>query len=157
NAIIDDVRTPSDNAALARIETRIETAVTEARHDLNEDNAKLIKQLDARQMAEARDTLVHIDVLRDLFTQRIDSVRADMLTQVFASTTQVISRQRQTIVISGVVTFLAAIIGLGFAWLVSSGITRPVRLLLAGTREVEAGRFDRPISVSTQDEIGQLA
>jgi adenylate cyclase len=157
NAIIDDVRTPSDNAALARIETRIETAVTEARHDLGEDNAKLIRQLDAGQMAGARDTLVHIDVLRDVFTQRIDSVRADMLTQVFASTTQVINRQRHAIIISGVVTLLAAIIGLGFAWLVSSGITRPVRLLLAGTREVEAGRFDRPISVSTQDEIGQLA
>jgi class 3 adenylate cyclase len=157
NAIIDDVRTPSDNATLARIETRIETAVSEARHDLDEDHAKLVKQLDARQMAEARYTLFHIDMLRDQFSQRIDAVRADMLTQVFASTTQVISRQRQAIVISGVVTLLAAIIGLGFAWLVSSGITRPVRLLLAGTREVEAGRFDQPISVSTQDEIGQLA
>jgi class 3 adenylate cyclase len=29
--------------------------------------------------------------------------------------------------------------------------------LLAGTREVEAGRFDKTISVSTQDEIGELA
>jgi adenylate cyclase len=157
NAIIDDVRTQSDNAELARIETKIETAVSEARHDLDEDNAKLVKQLDAKQMAQARDTLAHIDTLRDLFIQRIDAVRAEMLTQVFASTAQVISRQRQAIIISGVVTFLAAIIGLGFAWLVSSGITRPVRLLLAGTREVEAGRFDQPISVSTQDEIGQLA
>jgi adenylate cyclase len=157
NAIIDDVRTPSDNAALARIETRIETAVSEARHDLDEDNAKLVKQLDAKQMAEARDTLVHIDMLRDQFTQRIDGVRADMLIQVFASTTQVISRQRHAIIISGIVTLLAAIVGLAFAMLVSSGITRPVRLLLAGTREVEAGRFDHTISVSTQDEIGELA
>lgn len=54
-------------------------------------------------------------------------------------------------------TALAAIVGLAFALLVSSGITRPVRLLLAGTREVEAGRFDKPITVSTQDEIGELA
>jgi adenylate cyclase len=44
-----------------------------------------------------------------------------------------------------------------FALMVSSGITRPVRLLLAGTREVEAGRFDKTINVSTQDEIGELA
>src|SRR6516164_1261916 len=54
NAIIDDVRTQSDNAELARIETKIETAVSEARHDLDEDNAKLVKQLDAKQMAQAR-------------------------------------------------------------------------------------------------------
>ena len=55
------------------------------------------------------------------------------------------------------VTLLAAVLGFAFALLVSSGITRPVRLLLAGTREVEAGRFDKTITVSTQDEIGELA
>ncbi|MBR0716173.1 adenylate/guanylate cyclase domain-containing protein [Bradyrhizobium liaoningense] len=157
NAIIDDVNTPSDNAALARIETRIETAVTELRRELDADHARLLKQLDARDMTEARNTLTHIDLLRDQFTQKIDLVRADMLAQVFASTSQVIRHQKQAIIISGIVTLLAAIIGLAFALLVSSGITRPVRLLLAGTREVEAGRFDQPISVSTQDEIGELA
>ncbi|RZM99485.1 adenylate/guanylate cyclase domain-containing protein [Bradyrhizobium genosp. SA-3] len=157
NAIINDPRTPSDNAALARIELRIETAVTELRRDLTEDHAKLVKQVDARQMAEARGTLEHIDVLRDQFNQKIDAIRADMLTQVFFSTSQVISHQHQAIIVSGIVTLLAAIVGFAFALLVSSGITRPVRLLLAGTREVEAGRFDKPITVSTQDEIGELA
>ncbi|MGL3109389.1 adenylate/guanylate cyclase domain-containing protein [Bradyrhizobium sp. BR 1432] len=157
NAIINDPRTPSDNAALARIELRIETAVTELRRDLTEDHAKLAKQVDARQMAEARGTLEHIDVLRDQFNQKIDAIRADMLTQVFFSTSQVISHQHQAIIVSGIVTLLAAIVGFAFALLVSSGITRPVRLLLAGTREVEAGRFDKPITVSTQDEIGELA
>ena len=157
NAIIDDTRTLSDNAALARIETRIETAVAELRRDLNEDHAKLIKQVDGKQMTEARGTLEHLDLLRDQFNQKIDAVRADMLKQVFASTSQVIGRQRQAIIISGIVTLLAAIVGFAFALLVSSGITRPVRLLLAGTREVEAGRFDKTINVSTQDEIGELA
>lgn len=157
NAIIEDPRTPSDNAALARIEIRIETAVTELRRDLNEDHAKLLKQVDAKQMAEARGTLEHIDALRDQFNRKVDAIRADMLAQVFFSTSQVISRQHQAIIISGVVTLLAAIVGFAFALLVSSGITRPVRLLLAGTREVEAGRFDKPITVSTQDEIGELA
>ncbi|MCK1419566.1 adenylate/guanylate cyclase domain-containing protein [Bradyrhizobium sp. 180] len=157
NAIIDDPRTPSDYAALARIELRIETAVTELRRDLDEDHGKLVKQVDAKQMAEARGTLEHIDALRDQFNQKIDAIRTDMLAQVFFSTSQVISRQHQTIIVSGVVTLLAAIVGFAFALLVSSGITRPVRLLLAGTREVEAGRFDKPITVSTQDEIGELA
>ncbi|WP_275196960.1 adenylate/guanylate cyclase domain-containing protein [Bradyrhizobium sp. CSA207] len=157
NAIIDDPRTPSDNAALARIEIRIETAVTDLRRDLDEDHARLLKQVDARQMAEARGTLEHIDALRDQFNQKIDAIRGDMLTQVFFSTAQVIGHQRQAMIISGIVTMLAAIVGFVFALLVSSGITRPVRLLLAGTREVEAGRFDKAITVSTQDEIGELA
>ncbi|OAF15036.1 adenylate/guanylate cyclase domain-containing protein [Bradyrhizobium neotropicale] len=157
NAIIDDPRTPSDNATLARIETRIETAVTELRRDMNEDHAKLLKQVDAKQAAEARSTLEHLDAIRDQFNQKIDVIRADMLKQVYASTSQVIRHQHQAIIISGVVTVLAAVVGFTFALLVSSGITRPVRLLLAGTREVEAGRFDKPITVSTQDEIGELA
>lgn len=157
NAIIDDTRTPSDNAGLARIETRIETAITELRQGMNEDHAKLLKQVDAKQTAEARGTLEHLDVIRDQFNQKIDAIRADMLKQVFASTGTVISRQRQAIIISGLVTILAAIVGFVFALMVSSGITRPVRLLLAGTREVEAGRFDKTITVSTKDEIGELA
>ncbi|MGY4624331.1 adenylate/guanylate cyclase domain-containing protein [Bradyrhizobium sp. USDA 4486] len=157
NAIIDDTRTPSDNAALARIETRIETAVSELRRDQDADHARLLKQIEAQQMAEARTTLEHIDALRDQFNQKIDAIRADMLKQVFAATSTVIGHQHQAIIVSGIVTLLAAIVGFVFALLVSSGITRPVRLLLAGTREVEAGRFDRPITVSTRDEIGELA
>ncbi len=157
NAIIDDTRTPSDNAALARIDARIETAVSNLRQDMNEDHAKLVKQVDAKQMAEARGTLEHIDAIRDQFNQKIDAIRADMLKQVFVSTSQVIGRQHQAIIISGIVTVLAAVVGFAFALMVSSGITRPVRLLLAGTREVEAGRFDKTITVSTQDEIGELA
>src|SRR6516162_3955633 len=44
-----------------------------------------------------------------------------------------------------------------FAILGSGGITRPVRLLLEGTREVEAGHLERSIEVITHDEIGQLS
>jgi class 3 adenylate cyclase len=157
NAIIDDESTPSDNAALARIETRIENAVKELRRELDDEDAKLLRLLDAKDFAATREVLVHVDALRDLFTQRIDAIRADMLSQVFVSTAQVIRHQRQAIIVSGIVTILAAIVGLAFAIMVSTGITRPVRLLLAGTREVEAGRFDKTISVSTQDEIGELA
>lgn len=157
NAIIDDPRTYSDNAALARLDVRIESAVTELRRNLDEGNAKLLKQVEAKEMAEARRTLEQLDALRDAFNRKVDAIRADMLTQVFFSTSQVISRQYQAIIVSGVVTLLAAIVGFAFALLVSSGITRPVRLLLAGTREVEAGRFDKPIAVSTRDEIGELA
>jgi class 3 adenylate cyclase len=157
NAIIEDESTPSDNAALGRIDAKIESALNELRRELIEEDAKLLRQLEAKDFAAARETLTHVDALRDLFTQRIDAIRADMQSQVFASTATVIRHQKQAIVISGVVTALAAIVGLAFALLVSSGITRPVRLLLAGTREVEAGRFDHTISVSTQDEIGELA
>jgi class 3 adenylate cyclase len=156
NSIIDDVMTPSDNAALARIDDRIDNALTETRKQLGDESARLLRLLDAKNFAEARQSMERVDTLRDDFTQKIDAIRADMLKQVYASSSVVIRHQRQAMMISAAVTALAALIGLGFAVIVASGITRPVRQLLEGTREVEAGRLDRSISVSTADEIGQL-
>ncbi len=103
--------------------------MVELRRELEVEHAKLLKQIEAGQLDAARDTLTRVDALRDIFTQRIDTIRADMLTQVFASTTTVIRNQRQAILISAIVTGLAAVVGMVFALMVSSGITRPVRLL----------------------------
>ena len=86
----------------------------------------------------------------------IDSIRADMISQVRADAEVTTRDQRRTIAISAVLTGLAAILGLTFSMFVSSGITRPVRRLLDGTRAVEAGKLDGSIDITTQDEIGQL-
>ena len=59
--------------------------------------------------------------------------------------------------ISAVATSLAAVIGLIFANLVSGGIIRSIRQLLAGTRAVEAGNLDQTIDIKTRDEIGELS
>ncbi len=156
-SIINDVSTPSDNVALAHLDSRIEDAVGDLRRHLKEDNARILAALDAKDFAEVRRSLARADELRDEFNQKIDAIRADMFGQVFASASTVIGRQLQAIVITVIVTALAAILGILFAVLVSGGITRPVRLLLEGTRDVEAGNLDRSITVTTQDEIGQLS
>ena len=94
--------------------------------------------------------------MRHEFNLRIDQIRAGMLAQVHASAATVMVDQQRAIWITVIVTAIAAILGLLFAGLVGTGITRPVRLLLQGTREVEAGQLDRSIDVVTSDEIGQL-
>jgi class 3 adenylate cyclase len=157
NSIIEDVSTPSDNAALARLDDRIETALADYRNHLNVEDAQLLKQLNAQDFAEVRRTLAGADALREEFNAKVNEIRSDMLAQVYASASTVISNQWRTILISAIVTTLAAILGLLFAIIVSGGITRPVTQLLASTREVEAGRLDGSISVTTRDEIGQLA
>jgi adenylate cyclase len=156
-AIIEDVTTPSDNAALARIESRIDTATSDLRRHLNDETAQMLPLLDARDFVEARRALARVDTLRDEFDQKIDTIRADMLAQVHASAATVMRNQQRAILVSAIVTALAAILGLIFAILVSDGITRPVRRLLEGTRAVEAGRLDGSIDVTTRDEIGQLS
>jgi adenylate cyclase len=156
-AIIEDTSTPSDNAALGRLDDRIENAINDLRQRLDAQNARLLQQLDAHNFEEARRTLTETDTLRQEFNQKIDGVRADMLKQVNASAAAVIGQQRQAIWISAVVTAIAAVLGFVFAMMVGSGITQPVLRLLEGTREVEAGRLDQSIVVTTGDEIGQLS
>ena len=156
-AIIDDTSTPSDNAGLARLDDRIETAISDLRGRLDEQGETLLKQLDARNFDGAKSTLVSADALRAEFDRKIDGIRTDMLNQVRASATTVIREQRQAIWMSAIMTGIAAVLGFLFAMMVGSGITGPVLRLLEGTREVEAGRLDRSISVTTRDEIGQLS
>src|ERR1700733_7634416 len=156
-AIIDDTSTPSDNAALGRLDDRIETAISDLRERLDEQGATLLKQFDARKFDEAKSTIVRADALRAEFDRKIEGIRADMMSQVFASAATVMHEQRQAIWISAGVTGIAAVLGFVFAMMVGSGITGPVLRLLEGTREVEAGRLDRSIDVTTRDEIGQLS
>jgi adenylate cyclase len=156
NAIIDDTSTESDNARLGRIDDRIENANSDLRRYLAEENQRLIPLLEARNFVEVRARLAHIDTLRDEFNQKVDEIRRDMLAQVRTDALVTMRDQQKIIVVSAIVTALAAIVGLMFALFVSTGITKPVRRLLDGTRAVEAGRLDGSIDVTTRDEIGQL-
>jgi len=156
NSIIDDTSTPSDNAALGRIDDKIDNTINDVGKRLNHRSEGVLRALEQKDAAGLKEALAHADARDDEFTERIDSIRNEMFKQVFASSAVVIRNQRQTMLISAILTALAATIGLGFALLVSGGISRPVRQLLEGTRDIEAGRLDRPIAVRTSDEIGEL-
>ncbi|MEH2577365.1 class 3 adenylate cyclase [Bradyrhizobium sp. AZCC 1577] len=155
-AIIEDPTTVSDDAKLGRIENRIETITSDLRRYLDEEHRRIWPQLDSGNMPEVRASLVRTDALRDEFNRKIEEIRHDMLEQVRSDAAVTMRDQQRAIVISAIVTMLAAILGLTFAFFVSIGITRPVRRLLDGTRAVEAGRLDGSIDVTTRDEIGQL-
>ncbi len=157
NAIIDDTSTPSDNAALARIDSRIDSLMSESRRRLKDETAELLVGLEARDFAAVRRSLTRADSLRDELDEKIEALRAEMTKVSHGAIATIRSEQTQAVLISAMVTALAAIIGLIFANLVSGGIIRSVRQLLEGTRAVEAGQLDQSIDVRTGDEIGQLA
>jgi adenylate cyclase len=156
NMIIDDVSTDSDNAKLGRIDDRIETVNNDLRRYLGEEHKRLLSFLEAGNLPEVKASLARAEALRDEFNQKVDEVRTDMLAQVRADAALTTRDQQRSILISVILTALAAILGLLFSFFVSTGIARPVRRLLEGTRAVEAGRLDGAIDVTTRDEIGQL-
>ena len=157
NAIIDDTSTPSDNVALARLDSRIDGLMNESRRYLRQESGQLLADLDAGDFAAVRRGLARVDALRDELDEKVESVRKDMQTVSYGAIATIRSEQTQAVLISAAVTLLSAIVGLIFANLVSGGIIRSVRQLLEGTRAVEAGQLDRSIDVTTGDEIGQLA
>jgi class 3 adenylate cyclase len=156
NAIIDDTSTDSDNARLGRIDDRIENITNDLRRYLSEENKRLMPLIDAGNTAEVRGSLTRADALRDEFNKKVEEIRSEMMAQVRADATVTMRDQQRAILISLILTVLAAVLGLVFAIAVATGITRPVRRLLDGTRAVEAGRLDWAIDVTTKDEIGQL-
>jgi class 3 adenylate cyclase len=156
NAIIEDVSTDSDNARLGRIDDRIETVDNDLRRYLSEESKRMLPLLEAGNFPEARASLARADALGDEFNQKVEEIRKDMMAQVRSDAMVTMRDQQTAIIVSATVTTLAAILGLMFALFVSTGITRPVRRLLDGTRAVEAGRLDESIDVTTRDEIGQL-
>jgi len=157
SAVIADTSTPSDNTVLARIDSRIDSLVSEFRHHLRQESAEMITALEARDFAAVRRSLARTDALRDEFDEKVETVRADMLKVSYGAIAIIRSEQTQAVLTSAIVTALAAIVGLIFANFVSGGIIRSVRQLLDGTRAVEAGHLDQSIDVRTADEIGQLA
>ncbi|MGY4425112.1 hypothetical protein ACVWY2_007561 [Bradyrhizobium sp. JR6.1] len=48
SAVIDDTSTPSDNTALARIDSRIDSLVGEFRHHLRQESGELLAALDCK-------------------------------------------------------------------------------------------------------------
>ena len=157
NEIIADTATDSDNAALARIEGRIDSVNKDVRRYLNSESDQLLRALEAKNSAEIVRALARIDTLRTDLNDKLENIRMDMMAQVRSDSQITLHNQRQTIIISAILTLLAAILGLAFSFVISSGITRPVRKLLDGTLAVEAGQLDGSIDVTTRDEIGQLS
>ena len=146
----------SDATALARLESRVDTAMADTRRELNVEIERLLAAIDAGDAEETAEGLSRVDALRDDLDRKLDSTRADMLALLKADGAETIKTQRQVMLIAAVLTGLAAALGLVFAALVSSGITRPVRRLLEGTRAVEAGNLNETLNVTSEDEIGHL-
>ena len=156
NGLIEKGETLGDETALARLDSRIDTAMADTRRELNAEIERLLAALDGGDAKATADSLERVDALRDDLNQKLDAVRADMLALVKTDAAKTVQKQRQAMVIAAVLTALAAALGLVFAVLVSGGMTRPVRRLLEGTRAIEAGHLDETLPVTSQDEIGHL-
>lgn len=156
NGLIQKGVTFADPTALARLDTRLETALNVSRRHLNTEIERMLPLIETGDTKAIDDGLARVDALRNELNQSLDSIRADMFALLRTEADRTRQKQSQVTIIAAVLTALAAIMGLVFSMLVSAGMTRPVRKLLEGARAVEAGHLEEKLVVTTQDEIGQL-
>jgi class 3 adenylate cyclase len=145
-----------DASTLSQFETRVDAINDDSRRLLNAENQRLLAVLDTGDKKALAEEMERVDELRDELNRKLDSVRADMLALLRRDANMTVQKQHQVMLISVVLTALAAILGLVFAGLVSAGVTRPVRRLLEGARAVEAGDLDGTLVATSRDEIGHL-
>jgi adenylate cyclase len=156
HSLIDKGPAFGDVTALSQFEARIDAINDDTRRRLNAENERLLKVLDNGDRKALAEEMERIDELRDELNGKLDSARADMLALVRRDANMTVHKQRQVMLISIILTVLAATLGLVFAFIVSAGVTRPVRRLLEGAKAVEAGDLNGMLVATSHDEIGHL-
>jgi class 3 adenylate cyclase len=146
----------SDTIALTRVETLLDTILTDDRRYLAAETKRLLSSLDSGNSEEIAAGLERVEGLRDELSRKMSAIRSQMLTLVQASTATTLRKQRELMMVATALTALATILGLAVSLLVSAGMMRPVRRLLEGARAVEAGHLDQTLLVTSKDEIGLL-
>jgi len=156
--IATEIANPSpfaDVVALARLDTRLEL-LQNARSAHGLEVKALLASLAGGDATQAAEALKRIDAIRDELNRQLEEVRTQMRQLMLDAARRTRVEQNRVVVISIVVTVLAAIIGIALAGVMTIALLRPVKRLLAGTRAVEAGAFDIDIPVTSSDEIGRL-
>lgn len=92
---------------------------------------------------------------RDLL-EVLDGFRSTLQRYTRTSIEESASHESQVLQLNLLITVGAAVSGLLFASLVTTGLMRPIRRLVVGTRAVEQGRLDTEVPVTSRDEIGTL-
>ena len=143
-------------STLSQFESRIDAINDDTRRRLDAETRRLLVALDSGDEKALDEELERVDELRDELNRKLESIRADMAAMLRRDSSMTVDKQQQVMLISILLTVLAAVLGLVFAALVSTGVTRPVRRLLEGARAVEAGNLQGTIVATSRDEIGHL-
>jgi class 3 adenylate cyclase len=156
NGLIDKGTSTQNAIGLARLDGRIDALQNETNEAINRENAALISALEAGNLSVVDAVVGRIEKLRDDLDGKLDAARDGMAQILVANTAEVRSNQHRVILVSALLTFLSAVLGIVFSLLVSHRLTEPVRRLLEGARSVAAGRLDAKLPVQSNDEIGRL-
>jgi class 3 adenylate cyclase len=159
------LRLIAEGAAAATIEadrlefSQVEPAfrTVEREHQDYEDlAARTIAALDSGQRPS-------YDTLRELLAREetellraLDELRGTLQAFTRTSIQEATDHEARILWLNVLITVIAAVSGLLFASLVTTGMMRPIRRLVQGTQAIEQGNLDTSVPITSRDEIGAL-
>jgi len=122
---------------------------------LKSGNAALaaIESGDPRRAAASMAAFSQFDAV---FGQELANVRQALESLTLSSITETKQHELDILRLNGILFGAATVIGLGLFLVLTHRLQRSLAELLAGTREVETGRLDVAVPVTSRDEIGRL-
>jgi len=158
NLIQSEIANPAsfgDKLGLTRLDTEIECL--QRRHSEYETAlAALIGTVEQGDAPKMQDRLNELDRLRDAFNDESEAARRAMMRLLDDASNQAARTQDVSVKIGLVLLGLALILGSAAAALITIGLVRPLRRLLAGTILIQQGRLDIEVPVTSRDEVGEL-
>jgi len=93
----------------------------------------------------------------DAFGPDLAAVRTELLGLTERASKTVFANQHADFLYNLILFIVAGVLGLGVSTVISSRVVSRLRQLIAGTKALEDGQTVQQVSVTTHDEIGQLA
>ena len=158
-ALFDPARgivTADSARTIGGIEVRLRMIAQE--HQDFEDHGRTLLAYAAQGERAVQGALARlIEAEKVEYTQAVDALRRDLAAFSQSAALRAEADEKRLRVLTFVLTAAAAALGLIIAGVVTLGLVRPVRRLLAGMRAIEVGRLETRVEVTTRDEIGALA
>ena len=121
------------------------------KHSLN-----LLKIMDSGDLQRFRELLPDLNKQQAVIDQEIDNLREHISSVADDAVKRADAEEKYLLYFNAGMTALAAILGLGFAGVVTFMLVRNVRNLVRGTEQIENGNLDVVVPVVTRDEVGRL-
>jgi class 3 adenylate cyclase len=155
NEGVEHAATTVDIIEFARLGPTLE-AIKEDNRRQRASALEIVRFLQQGDKATAHLLGERLDIARTALDQKAQSVSAELNQFSQRSIHTAAVHEREALHYSWIMVIIAATIGLLFAAVVTLGMVRPVKTLLAGTSEVERGNLTIDVPVTSADEVGEL-
>ena len=117
---------------------------------------EVLGAIESGDVQRANTAMANFGQYEEVFGRELASVRKTVEGLTLLSVTETNEQQLNILRLNGILFAFAAIVGLGFFLVLTHRLQRSLSELLVGTKEVETGRLDVALRVTSHDEIGRL-